>query len=143
MIWEDPVENTILVIDEDVNARIVAETLLRARGLHVIGVADAVEACDILCCEGAAVVVLGLLPGMRGIDILRRLRGRFTTQTFRTEPRIVVVADWPEPAVERLAFALGADAFLSKPFTPGEFLTTIEQPGAAPRRPSGCAASGF
>jgi CheY-like chemotaxis protein len=137
------VEDTILVVDEDVNARIVAETLLRARGLHVIGVADAVEACDILCCEGAAVVVLALLPGMRGMDILRRLRGRFTTQTFRTEPRIVVVTDWPEPAVERLAFALGADAFLSKPLVPGEFLDVIEQLLAVPRQPSACAASGF
>ncbi len=136
-------ENTILVIDEDANARIIAETLLRARGLHVLAVTDAVEACDILCCEGAAVVVLGLLPGTRGVEILRRLRGRFATQTFRTEPRIVVMADWAEPAVERLAFALGADAFLRKPLAPGEFLTVVEQLRTAPRQPGGCAASGF
>ncbi len=134
-------ENIILIVDEDVNVRIVAQRLLRARGLHVLGVPDAAEACDILCCEGAAVLVLGLLPGMRGVEILRRLHGRFETQTFRAQPRILVMADWAEPAVERLAFALGADAFLGKPIVPKEFLRVVEQLLAARAQPNGHVAS--
>jgi CheY-like chemotaxis protein len=121
-------KDTALIVDDDVWTRNVAASLLRACGVRVLSAIDATEACDILCCEGAAVVVLDMaLPGTRGAEILRRLRGRFETHAFPTEPRIVAMADWAEPAVERLARSLGADAFVSKPIVPGPFVSTIER----------------
>jgi CheY-like chemotaxis protein len=120
--------DTVLIVDEDVNARIIAETLLRSRGLHVLAATDAAAACDIMCCEGVAVVVLALaLADTRGLEVLRRLRGRFETRTLPTQPRVVVVADWAEPAVERLAVGLGADAVLRRPLSPAEFIHLIER----------------
>jgi two-component system, OmpR family, phosphate regulon response regulator PhoB len=120
--------DTVLIVDEDVNARIIAETLLRARGLHVLAATDAEEACDIICCEGVAVVVLALdVADTRGLEVLRRLRGRFETRTLPAQPRVVVVADWAEPAVERLAIGLGADAFVRRPVSPAQFIQLIER----------------
>ncbi len=65
-------DETILIVDDDANAGIIAETLLRARGLHAVVAEDARSACDFLCCKGAAVVVLNLASRETdGIALLR------------------------------------------------------------------------
>lgn len=120
-------KDSILIVSDDPNARIIVERLLRRRGLHVLSATDATAACDVLSCEGAAVVVLDLtFPDTKGFEVLRRLRGRFETRLLPTQPRVVVLADWPESAIERLAVGLGADAFLRKPIAPAEFFTAVE-----------------
>ena len=120
-------KNTVVIVSEDVHTRVIMETLLWTRGLHVLFAKDATEVCDIVCCEGAAVVVLELaLPDTHGFEVLRRLRRRFESHTLPTQPAIVVVADWAEPAAERLALRLGADVFLRWPVPTGQFFATIE-----------------
>lgn len=121
-------ERTVLIADDDVNAQIIAETLLRLRGLQVRRAVDGAEACDIVRHEDVAVVVLDLnLPGMNGFELLRRLQGRFGAPPLPTNPRILVVADRQEPEVERFVTRLGADAFLRKPLAPAQFLKTVEE----------------
>lgn len=121
-------KDSILIVGDEVNGRSIAQTLRHIRGMHVLSASDATAACDILSCEGAAVVVLDLtFPDTRGFEVLRRLRGRFETRVLPTQPRVVVLADWAESAIERLAVGLGADAFLRKPISAHEFLTAIEQ----------------
>ncbi|MBI4517186.1 MAG: response regulator [Deltaproteobacteria bacterium] len=119
---------TVLIVDEDVNARIIAETLLRTRGVPVRIAADGIEACDLVRHQGAAVVVLDLaLSGMNGLEVIRRLCGRFEPLPAPTRPYIIVLSDRDEPEVERFALRLGADVFLRKPLNPREFVTTVEQ----------------
>jgi DNA-binding NarL/FixJ family response regulator len=71
-----------------------------------------------------------------GLAILRR---------FVAEPpavnalRTVVLADWGEPAMERLVLGLGADAFLTKPVRPAQLLSAIERLTAEPSAPPGTA----
>jgi CheY-like chemotaxis protein len=120
--------HTVLIVDDDVNARIIAETLLELRGLRVRLATDGTEACEMVRREGAAVVVVNLsLPGMNGFEVLRRLRGRFETLRLPAQPRIVVTSDREEPEVERFALRLGADAFLRKPVAPNRFIAIVEQ----------------
>ena len=119
--------STVLIVDEDVNARIIAETLLRLRDFEVRSADDSSEVRDIVAHEDIAVVVLDLnLPGGSGLEVLRRLRSRFELPRLSYEPRIVVVSSRQEPEVERFARRLGADAFLRKPVEPGEFIRTVE-----------------
>ena len=126
-------KNTVLIVGESVSAGSSTDASLRARGLHILRTMDATEACDILCCEGAAVVVLDVtFPDTRGFEVLRRLRGRFETRILPSQPSVVVMADWAESAVERLAVGLGADVFLRKPITPREFVTVVERLVALP-----------
>ena len=53
---------TVLLVNDDVNARIIEETLLEERGISVHAVADAYAACDLLARDGLgiAVVVMSL-----------------------------------------------------------------------------------
>ena len=132
---EEIVSPTVLIVDEDVNAQIIAETLLRLRDLGVRLARDGTEACDIMRHGDIDVVVLDVsVPGMNGFEVLRRLRGRLKPLPLATKPRILVVTDRQEPEVERFAFRLGADAFLRKPLPPAQFVKTVQQlvEGAAP-----------
>ena len=62
----------VLIVDDDVNARIIAETLLRTLGFTVRSALDGIEACDIVQTEGADVVVVDLeLLGMNGWEVIR------------------------------------------------------------------------
>ena len=112
---------TVLIVDEDANARIIAAALLPLRQLHARSATNVGEACDIAYQEDVAVVVVNLNSRTaNGFETLRQLRNRCATL------RIVVVTDWEEPAVERLARRLGADAFLRQPMSPGQLTTTVE-----------------
>jgi CheY-like chemotaxis protein len=123
----------VLIVDDDVNAGIIAETLLRLRGLDVQIACDGAEACEMVERNGTAVVVLDLtLPEMNGFEVLRRLRGRFESLRLRIQPRIVVTSARREPEVERFALQLGADAFLYKPIDPHRLIRIVEQLVAAP-----------
>jgi len=132
---EEIVSPTVLIVDEDVNAQIIAETLLRLRDLGVRLARDGTEACDIMRHGDIDVVVLDVsVRGMDGFEVLRRLRGRSKPLPLATKPRILVVTDRHEPEVERFAFRLGADAVLRKPLPPAQFIKTVQQlvEGAAP-----------
>ena len=119
---------TVLIADDDVNAQIIAETLLHLRGFRVRRTADGAEACDIVGREEIALVVLDLsLPGMNGFELLRRLRGRFGPLPLASEPRILAVTSRQDPEIERFALRLGANAFLRKPLGSLDFIRTVEQ----------------
>ncbi len=120
-------DRTVLIVDEDVNAQIIAETLLRLRGLQVRLAADGTQASGLMRTEDIALVVLDLnSPGVNGFDLLRRLRGRFGPLPPRRQPRILVITTRQAPEVERFALRLGADAFLRTPLDPRRFVKTVE-----------------
>lgn len=120
-------DETILIVDDNANTRIIAETLLRARGLRAVVAEDARSACDFLCYEGAAVVVLNLeSQETDGIALLRRLRGRFETRTLPIQPRVMVIIGPTDSDLERICTDVGADALLRRPWALGHFLTTVE-----------------
>lgn len=110
---------SVLVVDEDVNARIIAETLLRLRGLQVRSAADRAEA-GALTGEQAVDVVLLDVNGLEMLAHLRRMAPA-------TRPRVVVMAERPAADSERFALRAGADAYLRKPMAPSELIRTVER----------------
>ncbi len=127
-------KDIVLIVDTDADNRIATEALLRVHGLRVLVATDEARLSDMATSGGAAVIVLDLAAfGMSGLEVLRQLRARF--DMLRVPPRLLVIADWAEPAIERLALRLGADAFLSKPVSPYQFVKTVEQLAAAAAPP--------
>ena len=127
---------TVLIADQDVEARVIAKKFLRPRGLPVRFAADGAEASELVCQEAIAVVVLDVdRAEMNGFDFLRRLQGRFESLPFPNRPRILVVTARRDAAVKRFALQLGADAVLYKPLVPARFIATAERlvRGAAPQ----------
>ena len=128
----------IVLIDDDLNAQIIAETLLRVRGLDVRTATDGSHAWELIRRHGATLLILGLvLPGMNGWEAMRRLCGRVEASPPQVRPRLLVTGSRTEPESERLARHLGADGFLHKPFDPRRFFETLEQL-MTPRAPMLC-----
>jgi CheY-like chemotaxis protein len=129
------VARTVLVADEDVQARNVAEKLLCPRGLAVRFADDGAEADEVVRHECIALVVLDVdRPEMNGFDLLRRLQGRFESPPPARRPRILVVTARRDAAVKRFARRLGADAVLCKPLVPERFTATAERLSRATAR---------
>jgi CheY-like chemotaxis protein len=119
--------NSVLIVDEDAKARLVAAALLRIRGLHVVAARNGREACDAVRCEGAAVVVVGLRNcDMGSLELLYFLRKQLESFPLPT-PRIVVMAERCEPEAERDALRSSADVFLRKPPNPNQFTAIVER----------------
>ena len=122
---------TVLLVNDDVNARIIEATLLEGRGLPVCAVADGYDACDQLARDdlGIAVVVMSLEinAGMNGWQLLRRLRSRFQPTLLPVQPRTVVTTARRDLETARFVKRLGADAVLQRPIAPRDFIDTVER----------------
>lgn len=122
--------DTVLIVDEDVNAQIIAETLLQLRGFDVRLANSTAEACEILS-RGDVGVILMDMQGA-GIEGLQQLRAAAASAPSR--PRVVVMTQRQEPELTRFAERLRVDAVLRKPMQPGRFIATVEElaEGGAP-----------
>ncbi len=118
-------KGTVLVVDEDVNAQIIAETLLLVRGFDVRIATDVTEAVAILAHQAVCVMIVDMSrPRMNGFEGVQRLRA--AGETLPIPPRLVVVTDQREPKLKRFARRVGADAVLRKPMNPGVFLALVD-----------------
>jgi DNA-binding response OmpR family regulator len=123
--------NTVLVVDDEPIVRDVVVRYLEQEGYRTLQAADGDTARALLEQEEPSIVVLDLmLPGTDGLALCRWIRGRSQL------PVIMVTALGEE--VDRLTgLELGADDYLTKPFSPRELVARVK---AVLRRSSASAA---
>lgn len=111
---------TILVVDDDPTIRDVLERYLQREGFAVLTAADGHTALQKAGSEKPDLVVLDLmLPHVDGWEICRQLRAESTV------PILMLTARGEE--YERiLGLGLGADDYVTKPFSPGEVVARIQ-----------------
>lgn len=125
----------VLVVEDDATIREVVRRYLERAGFEVDEVGDGHLALDRAATRRPDLVVLDLmLPGLDGMEVCRRLRAGGATATV---PIVVLTARGDEEDRIR-GFALGADDYVPKPFSPRELVARIE---AVLRRARGNAAS--
>ena len=125
---------TILVVDDDAHIREVARFAL-ARAGHTVELAtDGAAALARIEAHVPDLVVLDvLMPELDGLALCRRLR----TQNHRVP--IVFLSSRTEEADRVLGLDLGADDYLTKPFSPRELVARV---AAVLRRTSDAVAAG-
>ena len=111
---------TILVVDDDPTIRDVLERYLQREGFAVLTAADGQAALQKASSEKPDLVVLDLmLPHVDGWEICRCLRAESTV------PVLMLTARGEE--YERiLGLGLGADDYVTKPFSPAEVVARIQ-----------------
>lgn len=110
---------TVLLVEDDPSLRRALRTSLRAREFEVIEVANGEDAVVLAADRQPTVVVLDLgLPGIDGIEVLRRLRA------FSAIPVIVLTAR-DRQSDKIAALDAGADDYVTKPFDPDELLARV------------------
>jgi DNA-binding response OmpR family regulator len=114
---DDP--GTILVVDDEETFVHLVRTLLEQEGHRVVPAADGDAALSAIEREAPDLIVLDLeLPGMSGLELLSRLRPR-------VDVPIIVVSGREAESERVLAFDLGADDYVVKPFLLREFAARI------------------
>lgn len=110
----------VLVVDDDEGVRTGVTWALEADGFAVESVEDGVSALELIESSPPSLVVLDLsLPGVGGLDILRRVRQR-EERDGRFRLPIIVLSGRDGEADRIVGLDHGADDYLVKPFSPGE-----------------------
>ena len=93
-------------------------------GVAVRCLRTAEEALDTLSRESVSALVTDLhLPSMDGFELIERVRRQ---PEFARLPLLVVSGD-SDPRTPERTLRLGADAFFSKPYSPAEVRSKLEQ----------------
>ncbi|WP_035844904.1 response regulator transcription factor [Kitasatospora azatica] len=116
----------ILVVDDDPTVAEVVTGYLQRAGYLVDRAADGLTALERAAQGKPDLVVLDLmLPGLDGLEVCRRLRAE------PPGPAVVMLTAKGEEAERILGLELGADDYVTKPFSPRELVLRI---GAVLRR---------
>lgn len=112
----------ILVVEDEKNIRELIKFNLENAGFEVLTADDGREALDQLSDEIDLVVLDLMLPQIDGMEVCRRMRG---SEELRQIPIIMLTAKGEE--VERiLGLEMGADDYMTKPFSPRELIARIK-----------------
>src|SRR6185369_11488087 len=113
---------TILVVDDEPGIVQIARDYLERAGFRVITAADGLSALRLARTEQPSLVVLDLLlPELDGLDVARHLRQDPATQAL---PIIMLTARVEE--TDRVTgLELGADDYITKPFSPRELVARV------------------
>ncbi len=118
-----PAPRRALVVDDHAQNRYLLRALLQGHGWAVDEAPDGAEALALAAAALPDLVVSDLLmPVMDGYTLLRRWKQDPRLQQI---PFIVYTATYTDPKDERLALALGAEAFIVKPAEPEPFMARV------------------
>ncbi|HVS00889.1 MAG TPA: response regulator transcription factor [Thermoanaerobaculia bacterium] len=109
----------ILVVDDDMELRGLIAYALRQAGYLVVEASDGAAALTVFENEEPALVILDVnLPRLSGLDVCRRIR-----ETSKVPVMMLTVRSGEEDQVQ--ALDLGADDYLTKPFSPRSLLARV------------------
>lgn len=114
-----PDTHHILIVDDEPDIVEVVELYLSRSGYRVTVAQDGQAAIDALKAELPDLVVLDLmLPEIDGLEITRRLRAEGNTP-------IIMLTSRKEEMDRILGLELGADDYMTKPFSPQELVSRV------------------
>nr|WP_033825737.1 response regulator transcription factor [Kitasatospora sp. MBT63] len=120
---QTPSTGRILVVDDDPTVAEVVTGYLHRAGYRVDRAADGHQALAAAAEHRPDLVVLDLmLPGLDGLEVCRRLRA---TEAGADLPVVMLTAKGDE-ADRILGLELGADDYVTKPFSPRELVLRIQ-----------------
>src|SRR5436190_9534865 len=117
-------QGTIVVVEDDPNIADLVDMYLRREGFRVVQASDGSAGLAAIERERAKLVVLdvGLPGGLDGLEVCRRLRA-----TSPTADVAVIMLTARDGEIDRvLGLELGADDYVTKPFSPRELVARVK-----------------
>ena len=113
----------VVVADDEEDILDLVTTIIERSGHEVLPVRDGAAALAAIRERRPDLVILDIaMPEVDGLEVLRRLRSDAQTSEL---PVLLLSARAQEDDV-RLAFATGANAYVKKPFSPGELSRRVD-----------------
>ncbi len=118
---------TILVVDDEANLVELVRDYLQREGYRVLVAGDGPTALDLARTQQPDLVVLDvMLPGLDGIEVCRRLR-QFS------DAYVVMLTSRVEEIDTIVGLSVGADDYVTKPFSPRELVARVKAHLRRPR----------
>ena len=109
----------ILVVDDEAAIRELVGSYLRTEGFDVAEAVDGEDALAQIAQRAPDLIVLDLrLPGISGLDVLREIRR--TSSVY-----VIVLTARADEADKLIGLELGADDYITKPFSPRELVARV------------------
>ncbi len=127
----------ILVVDDEASVRKLVRSYLERDGFSVVEAADGATALETARREHPALVILDLmLPEVEGLEVCRVLRAE-------SDVFVLMLTAKTEETDKLVGLGLGADDYLTKPFSPRELVARVKailrRAALAPAAESGAA----
>ncbi|HQR25630.1 MAG TPA: response regulator transcription factor [Nocardioides sp.] len=111
---------TVLVVDDEAPIRSILAAYLRGEGYAVVEASTGAQALAALAVEPPQLVLLDIgLPDVDGLEVLRRLR------TF-SDVYVILVTARAEEVDKLVGLGVGADDYVTKPFSPREVVARVK-----------------
>lgn len=112
--------NPILIVDDDPQISSLISSALRNEGFATLTGSDGEEALALAAKHDPALIILDLmLPKLDGIEVCRDIRRRSDTP-------ILILTVKADEFDKILGLAIGADDYLTKPFSPRELIARVK-----------------
>jgi two-component system response regulator ResD len=113
------VRGNVLVVDDEPTIGEVVSAYLERAGYETRVAADGLEAIAAVAERRPDLIVLDLmLPGLDGLEVMRRVRDRSTA--------IILLTAKGEESDRVIGLRLGADDYVVKPFSPAELVARVD-----------------
>ena len=104
----------ILVVDDEEDMRELLAATLQDEGYHLLFARDGQQALKTIASEKPELVLLDVvMPGMQGWDVLKAIKSDPETCHIKVAMLTALV----RTSVTKMAYEMGADGYLTKPFT--------------------------
>lgn len=111
--------NHILLVEDDKEIREGVEIYLKSQGYEVFQAADGIEGLKILDQEEIHLAIVDvMMPRMDGITMTVKLREKYDFP-------VIILSAKTEEVDKIMGLNIGADDYISKPFTPMELLARV------------------
>lgn len=114
----------ILSVDDSASVRKMVQFTLESKGMQVKSAGDGLEALEILKHHIVDAIILDInMPKMNGLEFLQTVK---SDSAYATIPVIMLTTEGQDEDKDK-AVALGASAYVVKPFKPSQLLTLLEE----------------
>lgn len=111
--------NHVLVVEDDKEIREGVEIYLKSQGYEVFQAADGVEGLEVIEKEGIHLAIVDIMmPRMDGISMVVKLREKYDFP-------VIFLSAKSEEVDKIMGLNMGADDYVTKPFTPMELLARV------------------
>ena len=119
-MWPVATEQSVIVIEDDPNIADLLDTYLRAAGFRVLLAPSGERGLELIGQQPPALAILDIgLPGIDGFDVCRRIREKSALPVLFLTAR--------DGEIDRvLGLELGADDYVTKPFSPREVVARVK-----------------
>ena len=117
-------QRTVIIADDEPSMRLLVRATIDSDDYMVLEAANGQEAWDLICEQDPALILLDVqMPGMSGLEVLKLVKN----DPARSHAKVILLTSKAQERDIEVGLLAGADFYLTKPFSPLDLLTRVEE----------------